>query len=109
MNVCDSVSLRRPAPLPLSRGFGHTCKRFVAGKALGAEMAKTDQLSITSLPLEQAAKLLAKAGSQRASVALLQRELEAGAPRNGDGTLNLIHYAAWVAREEARAERDAPA
>jgi len=26
----------------------------------------------------------------------VQEDLEAGAPRNPDGTVNLIHYAAWL-------------
>jgi hypothetical protein len=31
--------------------------------------------------------------------AVLRDDIEAGAPTNADGTLNLVHYAAWLIRE----------
>ena len=30
---------------------------------------------------------------------MLRADLAAGAPTNPDGTINLVHYAAWLARE----------
>jgi hypothetical protein len=30
---------------------------------------------------------------------MLEADIAAGAPANADGTMNLIHYAAWLARE----------
>ncbi len=27
---------------------------------------------------------------------VIEADLEAGAPRNADGTINLVHYAAWL-------------
>ena len=29
---------------------------------------------------------------------MLQADLAAGAPENADGTINLVHYAAWLAK-----------
>jgi hypothetical protein len=30
-----------------------------------------------------------------------QADVDAGAPTNGDGTINLVHYAAWLVKEMA--------
>ena len=54
---------------------------------------------ITALPPAQAARLLAAAGQRRITEAMVRADLEAGAPAHADGTLNLIHYVAWLARE----------
>jgi hypothetical protein len=56
-------------------------------------------LSPTSLTVVDAARLLTKAGGQPVTIALLEADLAAGAPANADGTINLVHYAAWLARE----------
>ena len=56
-------------------------------------------LSPTSLTVADAARLLTKAGSQAVTIAMLEADLVAGAPANADGTINLVHYAAWLVRE----------
>jgi hypothetical protein len=33
---------------------------------------------------------------------LLERDIDAGLPVNGDGTINLIEYTAWMIREVNR-------
>ena len=33
---------------------------------------------------------------------MLRADAAAGAPLNADGTLNLVHYAAWLVRETGR-------
>lgn len=53
----------------------------------------------TSLAVADAARLLTKAGSQPVTIDMLEADLAAGAPTNADGTINLVHYAAWLARE----------
>jgi len=58
-------------------------------------------LNPNALALADAARLLTRAGGQHVTVALLQADLDAGAPANTDGTINLIHYAAWLVREIA--------
>ena len=60
---------------------------------------------LTALPIEQAVALLRRSGSQRMTVDALRSDLAAGAPVNGDGTLNLVAYGAWLA--QALAEREA--
>jgi len=56
---------------------------------------------ITALTPAQAAKILAAAGSRRITETMVRADIEAGAPTNADGTVNLGHYAAWLAREAA--------
>ena len=56
-------------------------------------------LSPTSLSVADAARLLARVGGQAVTVEMLQADLSAGAPANADGTINLVHYAAWLVRE----------
>ena len=60
-----------------------------------------DTPTITALTPAQAAKILAAAGSRRITEAMVRADIEAGAPTNADGTVNLVHYAAWLAREVA--------
>ncbi|MFH1022116.1 MAG: hypothetical protein V1809_01865 [Planctomycetota bacterium] len=59
-------------------------------------------MKITALALSDAAKLLSKIGGRVVTVESLQKDIESGAPVNADGTLNLIHFAAWLAREVAQ-------
>ena len=58
-------------------------------------------LSPTSLSVVNATRLLTKAGGQPVTIAMLEADLAAGAPANPDGTINLVHYAAWLVREMA--------
>ncbi len=51
---------------------------------------------------EQAAKLLSAVAKIRVSVEQIREDLEAGAPQNTDGTINLMHYAAWMVKEMGR-------
>ena len=52
-----------------------------------------------ALRLDDFAQLLSKAGEQSVTEAKLQEDVGAGAPTNPDGTLNLVHYAAWLLKE----------
>ncbi len=56
-------------------------------------------LSPTSLTVADAARLLTKAGGQTVTTDMLETDLAAGAPANADGSINLVHYAAWLVRE----------
>jgi hypothetical protein len=53
---------------------------------------------------EQAAKLLSAATKIRVPVERIREDLEAGAPSNADGTINLMHYAAWMVKEMGRGD-----
>jgi hypothetical protein len=46
-----------------------------------------------------AATLLSRLSGRPIAAALIAADVEAGAPTNADGTLNLVHYAAWLVRE----------
>ena len=59
---------------------------------------------ITALTPAQAAKILAAAGNRRITEAMVRADIEAGAPTNADGTLNLVHYTAWLAREASHGD-----
>lgn len=51
----------------------------------------------TRLSIEALAKLLSKAGGRVILARTIEADVAAGAPRNPDGTMHLIHYAAWLA------------
>ena len=63
-----------------------------------------NQVDPTRLSVEQAAKLLSAAFRERIDVTKIQEDLDAGAPLNADGTINLVHYSAWQAKEMGRGE-----
>ena len=57
-----------------------------------------------ALAVADAARLLAKASSEPVTEAMIRGDIDDGAPMNPDGTVNLVHYAAWLAmktREDA--------
>jgi len=56
-------------------------------------------LNPTALPVADAARLLSAAGGQRVTSGMIQTDIDAGAPTNVDGTINLVWYAAWLIRE----------
>jgi argininosuccinate synthase len=58
----------------------------------------------TRMSVEQAAKLLSAAYRERIEPEKIQLDLQTGAPVNVDGTINLVHYSAWQARELGRGE-----
>jgi hypothetical protein len=58
-------------------------------------------LSPTSLTVADAARLLTKVGGQPVTTNMFETDLAAGAPANADGTINLVHYCAWLVREMA--------
>ena len=64
----------------------------------------TPSLSPTSLTPADAARLLSKASGQPVRLETIQADLAAGAPANADGTINLVHYAAWLVRETERGD-----
>ena len=61
-------------------------------------------LNPAALPLAAAAQLLSRAASAAITVAMLGDDVIAGAPTNADGTLNLVHYAAWLVKEMGRGD-----
>jgi hypothetical protein len=58
----------------------------------------------TRLSIEQAAKLLSAAYRERIDAEKIRQDLHEGAPGNADGTINLVNYSAWQAKEMGRGE-----
>jgi len=56
---------------------------------------------ITAISPDQAAKILAAVGNRRITEAMIRSDIDAGAPVNDDGTINLMHYTAWLLKEVA--------
>jgi len=63
------------------------------------ESSAPANLNPNALSVADAARLLAKASGQPISVQMLEAALSAGAPKNPDGTISLVRYAAWLVRE----------
>jgi hypothetical protein len=61
-------------------------------------------LNPTALALADAARALSQVGGEPITEAMLRADVDAGAPTNEDGTLNLVHYAAWLAKEMGRGD-----
>ena len=65
-----------------------------------------NSLKLTALQPEMLANILRGAGSRLISAELLAADFEAGAPRNEDGTINFVEFAAWVVKgDEANADQ----
>ena len=63
------------------------------------------RLDPRTLSPEQLARVLAAAGWHQASEETIRADIAAGAPANADGTVNLLHYAAWLVQDLERRER----
>ena len=55
-----------------------------------------NSLKLTALSPELLVNILKGAGSRLISAELLSADFESGAPKNEDGTINLIEFAAWI-------------
>jgi len=56
-------------------------------------------MSPTAIAVADAARLLAAASGYSVTPEQIQADIVAGAPANIDGTINLVHYAAWLVKE----------
>lgn len=56
-------------------------------------------LNPNAMSVASAAWLLSKVSGERITEEMIRADLAAGAPVNTDGTINLVHYTAWLARE----------
>jgi hypothetical protein len=67
----------------------------------GRDEARTS-LNPAALAVADLAALLTKAGGVWVEAEQVRADIEAGAPTNADGSINLMHYAAWLVREMAK-------
>ena len=58
-------------------------------------------LRLTALTVDQIAKILSSAGGRRITEEMIAADIEAGAPTNPDGTVNLVHYTSWLVKESS--------
>ena len=57
------------------------------------------RLNPAAMPVADAARVLTRLGGKAVTDVMLRADIDAGAPVNADGTLNLVHYAAWLVKE----------
>lgn len=60
------------------------------------------KVSLAALTLEQAEKLIRKSGSSTMTQEVLKKHIHMGAPTNADGTINILHYVAWLIKENEK-------
>jgi len=68
------------------------------------ESAKIARLNPASLSIPDTARVLSRVGSSPVTEDMIRADLNAGAPTNTDGTINLIHYTAWLVKETAHGD-----
>ena len=80
--------------------FGILFRETVAPMSeTNATVRQASDISPQGLRLEDLARILSAMGPKPVTVEMLQADIDDGAPVNRDGTLNLIHYMAWLLRE----------
>jgi hypothetical protein len=62
-------------------------------------MNDSSAVSLNALSVATVARLLSMVGGERVTEEMIRADLAAGAPANTDGTINLVHYAAWLVKE----------
>jgi hypothetical protein len=67
-------------------------------------MSDEPRINPQALAIPDAAQLLSKAGGRAIRPDQIEADVAAGAPQNSDGTVNLVTYAAWLARERGRGD-----
>ena len=57
------------------------------------------RLNPAALGVADAALVLTRIGGKPVTEEMLRADIDAGAPTNANGTINLVHYAAWLVKE----------
>ena len=81
--------VRNPADLP-------------TGQAGLPDAAGKNRLSPLALSVQDAARLLTATGGKTVTAEMIQADIDSGAPVSTDGTINLVHYAAWLVKGMGR-------
>ena len=61
-------------------------------------------LNPQALSPEDVARILTASGWKPVTVDMVQADIDDGAPLNADGTINLVHFAAWLVKEMGRGD-----
>ena len=67
----------------------------------GASGQGTSRLNPAALGVADAARVLTRIGGASGkpiTEEMLRADIDAGAPTNANGTINLVHYAAWLVK-----------
>ncbi|MBX3356494.1 MAG: hypothetical protein KF724_12430 [Phycisphaeraceae bacterium] len=67
-------------------------------------MSDQRRRSPASLDIDDLVRLLRASGSRQMSAERVRADIDAGAPTNPDGTINLVHYGAWLVRQVMASE-----
>ncbi len=62
---------------------------------------RSGALNPAALSVTDTARLLTRVGGRPVSEAMIARDIEEGFQTNADGTINLVHFAAWLVRDMA--------
>ena len=68
-----------------------------SGPAAGGQ--GMSRLNPAAMPVADAARVLTRLGGKPVTEAMLRADIDSGAPTNADGSVNLVHYAAWLVKE----------
>ena len=52
-----------------------------------------------AMPVADLARLLSAVGGHSVTPEMIEADIVSGAPTNPDGTIDLVHYCAWLVRE----------
>jgi len=69
-----------------------------------AEGRQPGPLNPQALRLADLARILSVGSARPVTEEMLQADIEDGAPVNPNGTVNLVHFAAWLVREMHRGD-----
>ena len=63
-----------------------------------------ENLNPNAMTVEQVAKLLSNLARRQIPAAHIAADVDDGAPTNADGTINVLHYTAWLLGEMQRGD-----
>ena len=64
--------------------------------------AEPGRINLNALSIEELAQVISAAGKKKVTAEQVQADVDAGAPCGQDGRIDLLRYAAWLAREVNR-------
>jgi hypothetical protein len=71
---------------------------------MSATAAPNPGLKMTALSVPDVVKVLSKASGRPVTETMVRADIQAGAPVNSDGSMNLLAYAAWLVRETSHGD-----
>ncbi len=63
------------------------------------------KLNPNAISVGDLAKLLSRVGGTEIAPEVIEQDIEEGMPTNPDGTVSVVHYAAWLVQEMTQHER----